>query len=192
MLAVAPPVAITAPSTPAEVRKAAAVLWSGGTSYRLTDPASGGSALLVVASFGGRTRLLLRTSQIVIWLGGIESQTNPTFVCVQVPPGKPSCNPPKTTRTTAQQAILEATRPLIEYGKLIAPKSLKGAKVLVTNEVGYPVGCLQGHSTAGFGAVRLCTTRDGLLTEVSYKGVRVQALSVKPEITASDLARPVG
>ena len=62
--------------------------------------------------------------------------------------------------------------------------------MLVTNDLGYPVGCLQGRSTAGFGAVRLCTTRDGLLTEVSYKGVRVQALSVKPEITAADLAKP--
>jgi hypothetical protein len=190
MLAVAPPVAISAPSTPAEVRRSAAVLWTGGTSYRLTEPTSKRSALLTVASYGGRTRLQLTTGQLVIWLGGIESSANPTFVCVQVPPAKPTCDPPKATRTTAQQAILEATRPLIEYGKLIAPKALSGERVRVTNEVGYPVGCLLGRSTTGFGAVRLCTTRDGLLTEVSYKGVRVLALSVKPEITAADLAKP--
>jgi hypothetical protein len=183
MLAVAPPVAISAPSTPAQVRHSAAVLWTGGTSYRLTEPASKRSALLTVASYGGRTRLQLTTGQLVIWLGGIESSANPTFVCVQVPPAKPSCDPPQATRTTAQQAILE-------YGKLIAPKALSGERVRVTNEVGYPVGCLLGRSTTGFGAVRLCTTRDGLLTEVSYKGVRVQALSVKPEITAADLAKP--
>jgi len=60
----------------------------------------------------------------------------------------------------------------------------------VTSELGFPVGCLQGRSTTGVGAVRLCTTRDGLLTEVAFKGVRVLALSVKPEITASDLSRP--
>ena len=30
MLAVAPPLAVTAPSTPAEVRHSAAVLWTGG------------------------------------------------------------------------------------------------------------------------------------------------------------------
>jgi hypothetical protein len=190
MFAVAPPMAVTAPSTPAQVRHSAAVLWTGGTSYRVTDPSSKRGALLTVASYGGRTRLQLTTSQIVIWLGGVESSATPTFVCVQVPPAKPTCNPPKTTRTSAQQAILDATRPLIEYSKLIAPKALSGERVRVTNELGFPVGCLQGHSTTGFGAVRLCTTRDGLLTEVSYKGVRVQALSVKPEITDSDLSRP--
>jgi hypothetical protein len=190
MLAVAPPVAVSAPSTPAQVRHAAAVLWTGGTAYRLTDPVSHRSARLDVASQGGRTRLQLTTGSLVIWLGGIETSATPTFVCIQSPPAAPSCNPPKATRTTAQEAILEATRPLIEYSKVIAPKTLSDAHVLVTNEVGYPVGCLQGRSTAGFGAVRLCTTRDGLLTEVSYKGVKVQALSVKPEITAADLARP--
>jgi hypothetical protein len=190
MFAVAPPMAVSAPNTPAQVRHSAAVLWTGGTSYKLTDPASKGSALLTVASFGGKTRLQLDTGAIVIWLGGKESSATPTFVCIQVPPGKPSCNPSTATRTTAQQAILEATRPLIEYGKLIAPKALSGERVLVTNELGYPVGCLQGRSTTGRGAVRLCTTRDGLLTEVSYKGVHVQALSVKPEITAADLAKP--
>jgi hypothetical protein len=190
MLAVAPPMAVTPPSTPAEVRKAAAVLWSGGTAYRLMDPVSHRVARLDVASYGGRTRLQLTTPTLVIWLGGVETSATPTFVCIQAPPAAPSCNPPKTTRTTAQQAILEATRPLIEYAKLIAPKALSGERVRVTNEAGYPVGCLQGHSTAGFGAVTLCTTRDGLLTEVSYKGVKVTALSVKPEITASDLARP--
>jgi hypothetical protein len=190
MFAVAPPQAISAPATPAEVRHSAAVLWSGGTSYRLSDPESKRSALLVVASFGGRTRLQLTTPQLVIWLGGIESSATPTFVCIKVPPEKASCDPPQATRTTAQQAILEATRPLIEYSKLIAPKALSGARVRVTSEVGYPVGCLQGHSTTGLGAVKLCTTRDGLLTEVSYKGVKVLALSVKPVITAADLARP--
>lgn len=190
MLAVAPPIAVTAPDTPAEVRRAAAVLWTGGTAYRLTDPASHRSARLIVASFGGRTRLELATPTLVIWLGGIETSASPTFVCVQAPPARPSCNPSKSTRATAQLAILAATRPLLEYSKVIARKTLTRERVLVTNDLGYPVGCLQGRSTAGFGAVRLCTTRDGLLTEVSYKGVRVQALSVKPEITASDLARP--
>jgi hypothetical protein len=190
MFAVAPPVAVSAPNTPAQVRHAAAVLWTGGTSYRLSEPASKRSALLTVASFGGRTRLQLDTGQLVIWLGGRETSTTPTFVCVQVPPAKPSCNPPQSTRTTAQQAILEATRPLIEYGKVIAPKALTHETVRTTNELGFPVGCLQGHSTAGLGTVRLCTTRDGLLTEVSYKGVRVQALAVKPVITAADLAKP--
>jgi hypothetical protein len=190
MFAVAPPVAVSAPNTPAQVRHSAAVLWTGGTSYRLSEPTTKRSALLTVASFGGRTRLQLNTGQLVIWLGGIETSTTPTFVCIQVPPGKPSCDPPQTTRTTAQQAILEATRPLIEYGKVIAPKALTGEHVRVTNELGFPVGCLQGKSTTGLGAVRLCTTRDGLLTEVSYKGVRVQALSVKPVITAADLAKP--
>jgi hypothetical protein len=190
MLAVAPPLPVTPPHTPAEVRKAAAVLWTGGTAYRLTDPVSHRVARLDVASFGGRTRLQLTTPTLVIWLGGIETSATPTFVCIQAPPAAPSCDPPKTTRTSAQQAILEATRPLIEYSKLIAPKALSGARVRVTNEVGYPVGCLQGHSTTGFGAVTLCTTRDGLLTEVSYKGAKVMALSVKTEITAADLARP--
>jgi hypothetical protein len=190
MLAVAPPIAVTAPNTPAQVRHAAAVLWTGGTAYRLTDPVSHRSARLVVASFGGRTRLELATPTLVIWLGGVETSATPTFICVQAPPARPSCNPPKTTRTTAQQAILAATRPLIDYSKVIAPKTLSGERVRVTNDLGYPVGCLQGRSKAGFGAVRLCTTRDGLLTEVSYKGVRVQALSVKPEITAADLAKP--
>jgi hypothetical protein len=190
MFAVAPPLAVTAPSTPAEVRHSAAVLWTGGTAYRLTDPVSHRSARLDVASFGGRTRLQLTTPSLVIWLGGVETSATPTFVCIQAPPAAPSCNPPKSTRTTAQQAILEATRPLIEYAKLIAPKALSGARVRVTNELGFPVGCLQGHSTAGFGTVRLCTTRDGLLTEVSYKGVKVRATSVKPEITAADLSKP--
>jgi hypothetical protein len=190
MLAVAPPMAVTPPSTPAEVRKSAAVLWSGGTAYLLTDPVSHHIARLDVASSGGRTRLMLTTPTLVIWLGGVETSATPTFVCIQAPPAAPSCNPPKGTRTTAQEAILEATRPLIEYSKLIAPKALSGAKVRVTNEAGYPVGCLKGHSTAGFGTVTLCTTRDGLLTEVSYKGVKVRATAVKPVITASDLARP--
>lgn len=192
MFAVAPPVAISAPDTPAQVRHAAAVLWSGGTSYRLTDPSSKGSALLTVASFGGRTRLQLKTGQLVIWLGGVETSATPRFVCIQVPPAKASCNPPQSTRITAEQAILAATRPLIEYGKVIAPKALTGEKVSIANDLGFPVGCLQGHSTTGLGTVRLCTTRDGLLTRVSYKGVRVQALSVKIAVTAADLAQPPG
>ena len=117
MFAVAPPLAVTAPSTPAQVRHSAAVLWTGGTAYRLTDPVSHRSARLDVASFGGRTRLQLTTPSLVIWLGGIETSATPTFVCIQAPPAAPSCNPPKPTRTTAQQAILEATRPLIEYSQ---------------------------------------------------------------------------
>ncbi len=54
MHAIPIPRAITAPATPAEVRTAAAVLWSGGTSYRVTDPKSGNSVRLDVASQGGR------------------------------------------------------------------------------------------------------------------------------------------
>jgi hypothetical protein len=190
MYAVPPPKAVSAPRTPAEVRKAAAVLWSGGTSYRVTDPASGRSVRLDVASSGGVTRLRLATPTLVIWLGGSSKSATPTFVCVQVPPAKPSCNPPSATRTTAQEAILVATRPLLEYAQLIAPGALKRERVHVTYEAGYPVGCLQGTSRAGLGQVQLCTTRDGLLTEVSYKGVKIQAISVKTVITSSDLARP--
>ena len=64
-----------------------------------------------------------------------------------------------------------ATRPLLQYAQLIAPGTLTGEHVQVTTEAGYPVGCLQGKSKSGLGHVRLCTTRDGLLTEVDYKGV---------------------
>jgi hypothetical protein len=190
MHAVPIPRAISAPSTAADVRHAAAVLWSGGTSYRVTDPKSGRSVRLDVASSGGRTRLRLTTPTLVIWLGNSSTSTKPTFVCVQVPPGKASCNPPASTKTTAQAVILEATRPLLVYSTLIAPGALKGASVRTTHEAGYPVGCIQGHSTSGLGTVRLCTTRDGLLTEVDYKGVRVQAIGVSPVVTAADLARP--
>jgi hypothetical protein len=190
MHAVPPPNAVSAPRTPAEVRKAAAVIWTGGTNYRVTDPASGRSLLLNVASANGLTRLELTTPTLVIWLGGSSKSTAPTFVCVQIPPSKPSCNPPSTTRTTAQEAVLVATRPLLEYAQLIAPGALKRERVHVTNEAGYPVGCLQGTSKAGLGHVQLCTTRDGLLTEVSYKGVEIRAISVKTAITSSDLARP--
>ncbi|MEO9173988.1 MAG: hypothetical protein ABI317_00645 [Gaiellales bacterium] len=190
MYAVPIPKAISAPSTPADVRHAAAVLWSGGTSYRVTDPKSGRSVQLDVASAGGRTRLQLTTSSIVIWLGNDSTSTKPTFVCVKIPPGKTSCNPPAATKSTAQDLILAATRPLLVYSSLIAPGALTGAKVRTTHEAGYPVGCIQGRSKAGLGTVRLCTTRDGLLTEVDYKGVRVQAIGVSPVVTAADLARP--
>lgn len=190
MHAVPLPRAISAPATAAEVRTAAAVLWSGGTSYRVTDPSSGRSVRLDVASLGGRTRLRLTTPTLMIWLGSNASSTAPSFVCVRVPPGKTTCNPPATTKSTAQAAILEATRPLLVYSTLIAKGALAAPKVSTTHEAGYPVGCIQGRSKAGLGAVRLCTTRDGLLTEVDYKGVRVQALSVDPAITAADLARP--
>lgn len=190
MYAVPPPKAVSAPRTPAEVRKAAAVLWSGGTSYLVTNPESGKSVRLDVASSGGLTRLRLQTPMLVIWMGGSSKTPKPTFVCVQVPPGKPTCNPPSATRTTAQEAVLVATRPLLEYAQLIAPETLKKERVHVTHEAGYPVGCLEGTSNAGLGQVQLCTTRDGLLTEVSYKGVRIQAISVKTVLTASDLARP--
>ncbi len=64
-----------------------------------------------------------------------------------------------------------ATRPLLQYAQLIAPGALTDEHVQVTTEAGYPVGCLQGKSKSGLGHVRLCTTRDGLLTEVDYKGV---------------------
>jgi hypothetical protein len=190
MIAAPPPKAVSAPSTPAEVRTAAAVLWSGGTAYRVTDPSSGRSVRLDVASGGGRTRLRLTTPNLIIWLGGTSKSPTPTFVCVQVPPGRATCNPPASTRTTAQEAILVATRPLLEYSTLIAPGALRGPRVRVTMEVGYPVGCLQGKSKSGLGQVRLCTTRDGLLTEVSYKGVKIEAMSVKIAITANDLAPP--
>ena len=83
-----------------------------------------------------------------------------------------------------------ATRPLLQYAQLIAPGALTGEQVQVTTEAGYPVGCLQGKSKSGLGRVRLCTTRDGLLTEVDYKGVRIQAVSVKTAVTSSDLAPP--
>jgi hypothetical protein len=191
MYAVPIPNAISAPSTPADVRHAAAVLWSGGTSYRVTDPKSGRSVRLDVASSGGRTRLQLTTPALVIWLGNDSTSTKPTFVCVKIPPAaKASCNPPASTKTTAQELILEATKPLLVYSSLIAPKALADAKVRTTHEAGYPVGCIEGHSKAGLGDVRLCTTRDGLLTEVDYKGVRVQAIGVSPVVTAADLARP--
>ena len=143
-----------------------------------------------MASFGGRTRLQLTTPTLVIWLGGSRRRRRRPSCASRRLRRRRRATRRRATRTTAQQAILEATRPLIEYAKLIAPKALSGERVRVTNELGFPVGCLQGHSTAGFGAVRLCTTRDGLLTEVSYKGVKVHALSVKPEITAADLAKP--
>jgi hypothetical protein len=190
MHAVPPPKAVSAPRTPAEVRTAAAVLWNGGTRYRVTDPTSGRSVRLDVASDGVRTRLRLQTPRLVIWLGGSSKTPKPTFVCVQIPPGRPSCDPPAPTKTTAQEAILVATRPLLQYAQLIAPGALTGEQVRVTTEAGFPVGCLQGQSRAGLGHVRLCTTRDGLLTEVDYKGVRIQAVSVKTAITSSDLAPP--
>jgi hypothetical protein len=190
MHAVPPPKAVSAPRTPAEVRKAAAVLWNGGTRYRVTDPTSGRSVRLDVASDGVRTRLRLQTPTLVIWLGGSSKTPKPTFVCVQILPGRPSCNPPAATKTTAQEAILVATRPLLQYAQLIAPGALAREQVQVTTEAGYPVGCLQGTSKSGLGRVRLCTTRDGLLTEVDYKGVRVQAVSVKTAVTTSDLAPP--
>jgi hypothetical protein len=190
MDAVPIPNAISAPSTPADVRHAAAVLWSGGTSYRVTDPKSGRSVRLDVASQGGRTRLQLTTRTIVIWLGNDSTSTKPTFVCVKIPPAKASCNPPTSTKNTAQELILEATKPLLVYSSLIAPSALKDAKVRTTHEAGYPVGCIEGRSKAGLGAVRLCTTRDGLLTEVDYKGVHVQAIGVNPVVTAAELARP--
>jgi len=190
MQAIPIPRAISAPSTPADVRHSAAVLWSGGTSYRVTDPSSGRSVQLDVASSGGRTRLRLTTPTLVIWLGNVATQAKPTFVCVQIGKKSPTCNPPASTRTTAQAVILEATRPLLVYSSLIAPGALKDTRVSTTHEVGYPVGCIQGKSKNGLGNVRLCTTRDGLLTEVDYKGVRVQAIGVSPEITSADLAKP--
>ena len=190
MYAVPPPKAVSAPRTPAEVRKAAAVLWSGGTRYRVTDPTSGRSVRLDVASDGVRQRLRLQTPRLVIWLGGSSKSPTPTFVCVQIPPARPSCNPPAATKTTAQEAILVATRPLLQYAQLIAPGTLTDEHVQVTTEAGYPVGCLQGKSKSGLGHVRLCTTRDGLLTEVDYKGARIQAISVKTAVTSSDLAPP--
>jgi hypothetical protein len=190
MYAVPPPKAVSAPRTPAEVRKAAAVLWSGGTRYRVTDPTSGRSVRLDVASNGVRQRLRLQTPRLVIWLGGSSKSPTPTFVCVQIPPARPSCDPPAATKTTAQEAILVATRPLLQYAQLIAPGTLTDEHVQVTTEAGYPVGCLQGKSKSGLGHVRLCTTRDGLLTEVDYKGARIQAISVKTAVTSSDLAPP--
>ena len=190
MYAVPPPKAVSAPRTPAEVRKAAAVLWSGGTRYRVTDPTSGRSVRLDVASNGVRQRLRLQTPRLVIWLGGSSKSPTPTFVCVQIPPARPSCDPPAATKTTAQEAILVATRPLLQYAQLIAPGTLADERVQVTTEAGYPVGCLQGKSRSGLGHVRLCTTRDGLLTEVDYKGARIQAISVKTAVTSSDLAPP--
>jgi hypothetical protein len=190
MYAVPPPKAVSAPRTPAEVRKAAAVLWSGGTRYRVTDPTSGTSVRLDVASDGVRQRLRLQTPRLVIWLGGSSKSPTPTFVCVQIPPARPSCDPPAATKTTAQEAILVATRPLLQYAQLIAPGTLTDEHVQVTTEAGYPVGCLQGKSKSGLGQVRLCTTRDGLLTEVDYKGARIQAISVKTAVTSSDLAPP--
>ena len=190
MYAVPPPKAVSAPRTPAEVRKAAAVLWSGGTRYRVTDPTSGRSVRLDVASDGVRQRLRLQTPRLVIWLGGSSKSPTPTFVCVQIPPARPSCNPPAATKTTAQEAILVATRPLLQYAQLIAPGTLTDEHVQVTTEAGYPVGCLQGKSKSGLGHVRLCTTRDGLLTEVDYKAARIQAISVKTAVTSSDLAPP--
>jgi len=190
MYAVPPPKAVSAPRTPAEVRKAAAVLWSGGTRYRVTDPTSGRSVRLDVASDGVRQRLRLQTPRLVIWLGGSSKSPTPTFVCVQIPPARPSCDPPAATKTTAQEAILVATRPLLQYAHLIAPGTLTDEHVQVTTEAGYPVGCLQGKSKSGLGHVRLCTTRDGLLTEVDYKGARIQAISVKTAVTSSDLAPP--
>ena len=190
MYAVPPPKAVSAPRTPAEVRTAAAVLWSGGTRYRVTDPTSGRSVRLDVASDGVRQRLRLQTPRLVIWLGGSSKSPTPTFVCVQIPPARPSCDPPAATKTTAQEAILVATRPLLQYAQLIAPGTLTDEHVQVTTEAGYPVGCLQGKSKSGLGHVRLCTTRDGLLTEVDYKGARIQAISVKTAVTSSDLAPP--
>ena len=190
MHAIPLPRAISAPTTAAEVRTAAAVLWSGGTSYKVTDPRSGRSVRLDVASSGGRTRLQMTTPTLVIWLGSTSTATTPSFVCVRVPPTKTTCNPTAAEKTTAQAAILEATRPLLVYSTLIAKGALKGPTVRTTHEAGYPVGCIEGKSTAGLGAVRLCTTRDGLLTEVDYKGIRVQATSVNPIVTAADLARP--
>jgi hypothetical protein len=191
MQAVPIPRAISAPSTPADVRHAAAVLWSGGTSYLVINAKTGESVRLDVASAGGRTRLRLTTPSLVIWLGNDSTSTKPTFVCVKVGTAKTSCNPPATTKSTAQSVILDATRPLLAYSTLIAPGALKGAKVRTTHEAGYPVGCIEGRSTkAALGTVRLCTTRDGLLTEVDYKGVRVEAIGVSPVITAADLAKP--
>jgi hypothetical protein len=190
MHAIPVPLAITAPATPAEVRTAAAVLWSGGTSYRVTDPNSGKSVRLDVASANGRTRLRMTTPQLVIWLGSTATSSSPAFVCVRVPPQNVTCDPPAAERSNAQDAILEATKPLLQYASLIAKGALKGEKVETTSELGYPVGCIRGRSTAGLGNVRLCTTRDGLLTEVEYKGVRVQATTVSPTVTESDLAKP--
>ena len=158
--------------------------------YRVTDPTSGRSVRLDVASDGVRQRLRLQTPRLVIWLGGSSKSPTPTFVCVQIPPARPSCNPPAATKTTAQEAILVATRPLLQYAQLIAPGTLTDEHVQVTTEAGYPVGCLQGKSKSGLGHVRLCTTRDGLLTEVDYKAARIQAISVKTAVTSSDLAPP--
>ena len=121
MLAVAPPKAVTAPSTPAEVRKAAAVLWSGGTRYRVTDPTSGRSARLDVASDRRTPRLQLHDAEARDLARRSSRRPTPTFVCVQVPPARPSCDPPAATKTTAQEAILVATRPLLQYAQLIAP-----------------------------------------------------------------------
>jgi hypothetical protein len=190
MHAVPPPKAVSAPTTPAQIRVAAAVLWSGGATYRVTDPKTKRSVLLDVAALGGRTRLRLTTPNLVIWLGSSPTSATPTFVCIEVPPTKASCDPPKTTRATVQKAILAATGPLVAYQPLIAKGALKSQKVTVENQAGYPVGCLQGRSTAGFGLVRLCTTRGGLLTEVSLKTVHILALSVRPVVSASDLAKP--
>jgi hypothetical protein len=190
MHAIPVPLAITAPATAAEIRKAAAVLWSGGTSYRVTDPNSGKSVRLDVASANGRTRLRMTTPTLTIWLGSSSTSSTPAFVCVQVPPQNATCDAPSQERTTAQAAILEATKPLLQYAALIAKGALRNPKVETTREAGYPVGCIHGRSTAGLGNVRLCTTRDGLLTEVDYKGVRVQATSVTPTISSSDLAKP--
>jgi hypothetical protein len=190
MHAIPVPLAISAPATAAEVRKAAAVLWSGGTSYLVTDPNSGKSVRLDVASANGRTRLRMTTPMLTIWLGSTSTSSSPAFVCVRVPPQNATCNPPTAERNDAQAAILEATKPLLQYAALIAKGALKGPKVETKTEAGYPVGCIHGTSTAGLGNVRLCTTRDGLLTEVDYKGVRVQATAVTTTVSASDLAKP--
>jgi hypothetical protein len=190
MHAVPTPRAISAPSTAAEVRHAAAVLWSGAAAYRVTDPKSGRSVRLDVASSNGRTRLRLTTPSLRIWLGSTTTAATPSFVCVQVPPASPSCNQSTTARQTAQAVILEATKPLLAYTSLIAPGALSAPRVSVKTDAGYPVGCIQGRSKLGLGSVLLCTTRDGLLTEIAYKGVRVRAISVAPVVKASDLSRP--
>jgi hypothetical protein len=190
MHAVPPPKAVSAPSTLAEVRAAAAVLWSGGATYRVTDPKTKESVLLEVSAAGGRTRLRLTTPNLVIWLGSTAKSATPTFICLEVPPSKPECNPTKAARATMQKAVLAATGPLIAYQPLIAKGAISSPRVEVTHQAGYPVGCLLGRSTAGFGQIRLCTTRGGLLTEVSLNTLHIVALSTKAVATADDLAPP--
>ena len=187
MYAVPPPKAVSAPRTPAEVRKAAAVLWNGGTRYRVTNPTSGRSVRLDVASDGGVTRLRLQTPMLVIWLGGSSKNPTPTFVCVQVPPGgRRATRPPQRRRPPRRRSSCDP--PAAPVRAADRPGRSDGRA-----RAGHDRGGLSGRLPAGevevrARSVRLCTTRDGLLTEVDYKGARIQAISVKTAVTSSDLA----